>query len=289
MGLSVVAVSLKKIVNSQRAGPSTGMPTKTEQSDLMQAMYGRNGDTPMPVLAAHSPSSCFELGIEAVRIATKYMTPVIVLTDGYLANASEPWRIPDVSKLEKFPVKFRTEVEGFQPYLRDPETMSRPWAIPGTPGLEHRVGGIEKDFDSGNISYDPANHQRMTEVRATKVAGIANDIPEQQVAFGAPAGALAVVGWGSTFGPIDQAVRIARDDGRDVSHIHLTHLNPFPRNLKDLLGGFDRILVPEMNVGQLVKLLRAEFLLPAEGLNKVSGQPFKVSEILAAIGAALES
>jgi len=289
MGLAMVAELPLVIVNSQRAGPSTGMPTKTEQSDLMQAMYGRNGDTPVPVISAHSPSSCFELGIEAVRIATKYMTPVIVLTDGYLANASEPWQIPDVGTLEKFPVKFRTEVEGFQPYLRDPDTMSRPWAIPGTPGLEHRIGGIEKDFDSGNISYEPANHQRMTEVRAAKVAGIANDIPEQEVAFGAPSGALAVVGWGSTFGPIDQAVREAHAGGRDVSHIHLTHLNPFPRNLSDLLKGYERILVPEMNTGQLVRMLRAEFLLPAEGLNKVSGQPFKVSEILAAIDAALEN
>lgn len=289
MGLAVVAELPLVIVNSQRAGPSTGMPTKTEQSDLMQAMYGRNGDTPAPVLAAHSPSSCFELGIEAVRIATKYMTPVIVLTDGYLANASEPWSIPDVTKLEKFPVSFRTEVDGFQPYLRDEETLSRPWAIPGTPGLEHRIGGIEKDYDSGNISYDPANHQRMTEVRAAKVAGIANDIPEQEVAFGAESGALAVVGWGSTFGPIDQAVRRARADGRDVSHIHLTHLNPFPRNLHALLSSYDRIVVPEMNGGQLVKMLRADFLLPAEGLSKVSGQPFKVSEILAAIDAALES
>lgn len=289
MGLAVVAELPLVIVNSQRAGPSTGMPTKTEQSDLMQAMYGRNGDTPAPVLAAHSPSSCFELGIEAVRIATKYMTPVIVLTDGYLANASEPWRIPDVTKLEKFPVSFRTEVDGFQPYLRDEETLSRPWAIPGTPGLEHRIGGIEKDYDSGNISYDPANHQRMTEVRAAKVAGIANDIPEQEVAFGTESGALAVVGWGSTFGPIDQAVRRARADGRDVSHIHLTHLNPFPRNLHALLSSYDRIVVPEMNGGQLVKMLRADFLLPAEGLSKVSGQPFKVSEILAAIDAALES
>ncbi len=288
MGLAMVAELPLVIINTQRAGPSTGMPTKTEQSDLMQAMYGRNGDTPMPVLSAHSPSSCFELGIEAVRIATKYMTPVIVLTDGYLANASEPWRVPDVSTLEKFSVKFRTEVDGFQPYLRDPETLSRPWAVPGTPGLEHRIGGIEKDYDSGNISYDAANHQRMTEVRAAKVAGIANDIAEQQVAFGSPSGALAVVGWGSTFGPIDQAVRKACADGKDVSHIHLTHINPFPRNLRDLLAGYDRILVPEMNAGQLVRMLRAEFLLPAKGLNKVSGQPFKVSEILAAVDAALE-
>ena len=289
MGLAVVAELPLVIVNTQRAGPSTGMPTKTEQSDLMQAMYGRNGDTPIPVLSAHSPSNCFEVAIEAVRIATKYMTPVMVLADGYLANASEPWRIPDVGTLESFPVAFRTETQGFQPYLRDPGTLSRPWAIPGTPGLEHRIGGIEKDYDSGNISYDPANHQRMTEVRAAKVAGIANDIPEQSVTFGEASGSLVVVGWGSTFGPIDQAVRKARTMGRDVSHVHITHLNPFPRNLEALLSGFDRILVPEMNGGQLVRMLRADFLLRAEGLNKVSGQPFKVSEILTAIDAALES
>ena len=289
MGLAVVAELPLVIVNSQRAGPSTGMPTKTEQSDLMQAVFGRNGDTPMPVIATHSPSNCFEVMIEAVRLATKYMTPVMVLTDGYLANASEPWRIPDVASLKRFPVDHHTEVEGFQPYTRDPDTLSRPWAIPGTPGLEHRIGGIEKDFGTGNISYEPENHQRMTEVRAAKIAGIANDIPEQSVSFGNDSGALAVVGWGSTFGPIDQAVSLAHADGQDVAHIHITNLNPFPRNLRDLLSRYDRILVPEMNTGQLVKLLRAEFLVPAEGLNKVSGQPFKVSEIAAAIDAALES
>ena len=289
MGLAVVAELPLVIVNSQRAGPSTGMPTKTEQSDLMQAVFGRNGDTPMPVIATHSPSNCFEVMIEAVRLATKYMTPVMVLTDGYLANASEPWRIPDVASLKPFPVDHHTEVADFQPYARDSDTLSRPWAIPGTPGLEHRIGGIEKDFGTGNISYEPENHQRMTEVRAAKIAGIANDIPEQSVSFGNDSGALAVVGWGSTFGPIDQAVSLAHADGQDVAHIHITNLNPFPRNLGDLLSRYDRILVPEMNTGQLVKLLRAEFLVPAEGLNKVSGQPFKVSEIAAAIDAALES
>jgi 2-oxoglutarate ferredoxin oxidoreductase subunit alpha len=241
------------------------------------------------VLAAHSPSSCFHLAIEAVRVATRYMTPVILLTDGYLANASEPWRLPDVDALAGFPVRFRTDPEGFQPYLRDPDTLSRPWAVPGTPGLEHRIGGIEKDYDTGNISYDPANHQRMTMVRRDKVAGIAKALAPQAVTYGEDSGALAVVGWGSTFGAIDQAVRRARAAGKAVSHIHLTWLNPFPRGLGDLLARFDKVLVPEMNTGQLVRMLRAEFLVPARGLNKVSGQPFKVAEVLAAIDAALEA
>jgi 2-oxoglutarate ferredoxin oxidoreductase subunit alpha len=289
MGLAVVAELPLVVVDSQRAGPSTGMPTKTEQSDLLQAVYGRNGDTPIPVLAAHSPSSCFHLAIEAVRVATRYMTPVILLTDGYLANASEPWRLPDVDALAGFPVRFRTDPEGFQPYLRDPDTLSRPWAVPGTPGLEHRIGGIEKDYDTGNISYDPANHQRMTMVRRDKVAGIAKALAPQAVTYGEDSGALAVVGWGSTFGAIDQAVRRARAAGKAVSHIHLTWLNPFPRGLGDLLARFDKVLVPEMNTGQLVRMLRAEFLVPARGLNKVSGQPFKVAEVLAAIDAALEA
>lgn len=289
IGLAVTAELPLVIVNSQRAGPSTGMPTKTEQSDLLQAVWGRNADTPVPVLASYSPSSCFRLGIEAVRVATKYMTPVILLTDGYLANASEPWRIPDVDALERFPVRFRTEEDGFHPYLRDPETGGRPWAVPGTPGLEHRIGGIEKDFDSGNISYDPDNHQRMTLARADKVAGIARDIPPQTVACGDPHGALAVVGWGSTYGPISEAVRRARDLGRDVSHIHIAHLNPFPANLGALLSAYGKVLVPEMNRGQLVVMLRSTYLLRAEGFSKVTGQPFKVNEIAAAIDAALEA
>ena len=289
IGLAVTAELPLVVVNSQRAGPSTGMPTKTEQSDLLQAVWGRNADTPVPVLAAYSPSSCFDLAIEAARIATRYMTPVMLLTDGYLANASEPWRIPDVDALERFPVAFRTDPEGFHPYLRDPETGARPWAIPGAPGLEHRIGGIEKDFDTGNISYDPANHQRMTDARAAKVAGIARGVPAQEVACGAPGGALAVVGWGSTWGPIGEAVRRARAAGRDAAHIHISCLNPFPANLGALLSAYGRILVPEMNNGQLLRMLRAAFLLPAEGLNKVAGQPFKVSEIAAAIDAALEA
>ena len=289
IGLAVTAELPLVVVNSQRAGPSTGMPTKTEQSDLLQAVWGRNADSPVPVLAAHSPSSCFELAIEAARIATRYMTPVILLTDGYLANASEPWRIPDADALERFPVSFRTDPEGFHPYLRDPETGARPWAIPGAPGLEHRIGGIEKDFDTGNISYDPANHQRMTDARAAKIAGAARNFPAQDVARGGPGAALAVVGWGSTWGPIGEAVRRARAAGQDVAHVHISRLNPFPADLGALLSSYKRILVPEMNNGQLLRMLRAAFLLPAEGLNKVTGQPFKVSEIAAAITAALEA
>ncbi|HJM60943.1 MAG TPA: 2-oxoacid:acceptor oxidoreductase subunit alpha [Alphaproteobacteria bacterium] len=290
LGLAVMVELPLILVNSQRAGPSTGMPTKTEQSDLMQAVYGRNGDTPLPVLAAYSPANCFDMAIEAVRIATRYMTPVILLTDGYLSNAAEPWRIPDIDTLPRFPVTFHTEVEGFEAYMRDPETLARPWAIPGTLGLEHRVGGIEKEFGTGNISYDPKNHQRMTNIRAAKVAGIANGIAPQSLAYGpSEGGELAVVGWGSTFGAIDQAVRGANDAGKSVAHIHLTHLNPFPANLEDLLKRFRRVLVPEMNTGQLSRMLRGEFLLPVKELNKVNGQPFKVAEIAAAIDAALEN
>src|SRR6266702_665074 len=221
--------------------------------------------------------------IEAVRLATKYMTPVIVLSDGYLAHAAEPWRIPREADLPKFPVSYRTEPEGFHPFLRNPETLARPWVKPGTPQLEHRIGGLERDYDSGHISYDPDNHARMTKARADKIAGIARDIPLQDVALGDDHGALAVVGWGSTFGPIHPAVKIARDEGRDVSHVHVRYLSPFPRNLGDWPKQFDRVLVPEMNNGQLVKLLRAEYLIPAEPFGKVTGKPFRVTEIVQAI------
>ena len=276
------------VVNAQRAGPSTGMPTKTEQSDLYQAVYGRNADSPVAVLAARSPADCFEVGIEAVRIATKYMTPVILLTDGYIVNAAEPWRIPDMSDFAPFPVQFRTEADGFHPFLRDPDTLARPWVKPGTPELEHRIGGIEKSHSSGHISYDADNHQKMTEIRAAKIAGIADDIPLQTVEDGNEGGALAVVGWGSTYGPISRAVSNQRAEGKDVSHIHLRYLWPLPRNLGELLGKFDRILVPEMNNGQLDTVLRAEYLLPAEGLNQISGKPFKISTIEDAIREQLE-
>jgi 2-oxoglutarate/2-oxoacid ferredoxin oxidoreductase subunit alpha len=283
LGLAIATELPIVVINSQRAGPSTGMPTKAEQSDLFQAVHGRNADAPLAVIAAATAVDCFEVAIEAVRIATTYMTPVIVLTDAYLAHAAEPWRLPEATALPRFPVRFRTDPEGFHPFLRDPATLARAWAVPGTPGLEHRIGGLEKDYDTGHISYDPDNHARMTRTRAAKVAGIANGIPPQRVALGDDHGAVAVVGWGSTYGAIHRAVGEARDDGGDVSHIHLRYLNPFPRNLGELLSRFERILVPEMNDGQLVQLLRAAYLVPAEGLSKVEGKPFKVSEIVHAI------
>jgi 2-oxoglutarate ferredoxin oxidoreductase subunit alpha len=241
------------------------------------------------VLAARSPSDCFEVAIEAVRIATKYMTPVIVLTDGYIANAAEPWRIPDMNTIKPFPATFRTEKEGFHPFLRNDETLARAWAKPGTPGLEHRIGGLEKDYNSGNISYDPDNHQKMTDVRWDKVLRVAQDVPLQEVDQGEDSGELVVVGWGSTYGPISRAVSNLRMTGADVSHVHLRHIWPLPRNLESLLKGFRKVLVPEMNKGQLRTLLRAEYLVPAEGVNKVNGQPFKIVELEAAIQRALEA
>ncbi len=288
IGLAISAELPLVVVNSQRAGPSTGLPTKTEQSDLFQAVYGRNADAPVPVLAAATPSDCFETAIEAVRLATKYMTPVYLLSDGFLANAAEPWLIPDIDQIPSFPVRFRTDPQGFHPFVRHAETLARPWAPPGVPGLEHRIGGLEKGYDSGHISYDPANHQRMTDVRAAKIAGIAQDIPEQRVALGNDRGALAVVGWGSTYGPINRAVERALEEGYDVAHVHIRYLSPFPPNLGDLLRRFGKVLVPEMNKGQLVTILRSTFLLPAEGLNKVQGKPFKIAEILDAIRARVE-
>ncbi len=289
IGLAISTELPLIIVNSQRAGPSTGLPTKTEQSDLYQSVYGRNADSPLVVLASRSPSDCFEVGIEAVRLATKYMTPVIVLTDGYIANAAEPWRIPDMADYPPFPVEFHTETEGFHPFMRDPDTLARPWVKPGTPALEHRIGGIEKAYDSGHISYDAENHQKMTDTRAAKINNIANDIPQQTVEDGTEGGKLAVVGWGSTYGPITRAVGNLRAEGCDVSHIHLRHIWPMPSNLADLLGKYERILVPEMNTGQLVTILRGEHLVPAIGLNQVNGQPFKISTIEAAILEQLES
>jgi 2-oxoglutarate ferredoxin oxidoreductase subunit alpha len=289
IGLAISAELPLIVVNSQRGGPSTGLPTKTEQSDLYQAVYGRNADAPVPVIASATPSDCFEVGMEAVRLATHYMTPVMLLTDGYLANAAEPWRLPEISDLPSFPVALRTEPEGFHPFVRNPETLARAWAVPGTPGLEHRIGGLEKSAETGHISYEPANHQRMTDLRAAKINGIARDIPPQAVALGEETGELAVVGWGSTWGPIHKAVGEARDRGLPVSHIHIRYLHPFPANLGELLRGFTRVLVPEMNNGQLVTMLRSTFLIPAEGLNKVTGKPFKVGELVAAIRARLET
>ena len=288
LGLAISAELPLVVVNTQRAGPSTGLPTKTEQSDLFQAVFGRNADSPLAVIAARSPADCFEVGVEAIRIATRHMTPVMVLSDGYIANASEPWLIPDVGDFAFEPPKFHTEPDGFQPYLRDPDNLARVWAIPGTPGIEHRVGGIEKDHDTGNISYDPANHQRMTDVRAEKVARIADDLPLQTPEIGEASGRMAVVGWGSTFGAIGRAVINLRAEGYEVSQIHLRHIWPLPRNLGELLAGLDSVLVAEMNTGQLKMLLRGQFLVPAEGLNKVTGQPFKISEIEFAVRTRLE-
>ncbi|MCX7353790.1 MAG: 2-oxoacid:acceptor oxidoreductase subunit alpha [Alphaproteobacteria bacterium] len=289
MGLAIATELPLVIVNSQRAGPSTGLPTKTEQSDLYQAVFGRNADSPLAVLATRSPGDCFETAIEAVRIAVKYMTPVILLTDGYLANASEPWRVPDLDAIKPFPVSFRKDPEGFHPFLRDDQTLARVWAVPGTPGLEHRIGGIERDYNSGHISYDPANHQRMTDVRANKILNIANDIPLQAVEQGPDSGKVAIVGWGSTYGPINRAVANFLAQGKSVSHIHLRHIWPLPKNLGVLLRRFEKVIVPEMNKGQLVTLLRAEYLVPAEGVNKVNGKPFKIGEIEDAIRARLET
>jgi len=289
IGLAIATELPLIVVNAQRAGPSTGLPTKTEQSDLYQAVYGRNADSPLVVLATRSPSDCFEVGIEAVRIATKYMTPVMILTDGYISNASEPWLIPDMDNYKNFPVEFRTDPEGYFPYKRDDETLARDWVKPGTPGLQHRIGGIERADGSGNISYDADNHQRMTDLRQAKISGVAKDIPAQKVEQGNDRGQLAVVGWGSTYGPISRGVANMRDDGYDVSHIHLSNIWPMPENLSELLSNFEQVIVPEMNTGQLVNVLRAEYLVPAEGLNKVNGQPFKIREIEAAIRSKLES
>ncbi|HVI99662.1 MAG TPA: 2-oxoacid:acceptor oxidoreductase subunit alpha [Sphingomonas sp.] len=284
IGLAIMTELPLVIVNSQRGGPSTGLPTKTEQSDLYQAVYGRNGDAPMPVIAARSPADAFDCAIEACRIATEYMTPVMLLTDGYIANAAEPWKVPDMSTYAPFPVAFLEQAPegGFLPYGRD-EKLARPWVKPGTPGLLHRIGGIEKKTGTGNIDYAPANHQQMTDLRRDKVAGVR--VPDQQVDLGDPTGDLAVVGWGSTFGPIHQAVRRARKNGLSVSHIHLRHIWPLPKNLGALLKGYKNILVPEMNTGQLKTVLRDQFLVDAKPLNKVSGQPFRIVEIEAAITA----
>jgi 2-oxoglutarate/2-oxoacid ferredoxin oxidoreductase subunit alpha len=283
MGLAIMTELPLVIVNSQRGGPSTGLPTKTEQSDLYQAVYGRNGDAPLAVIAARSPADAFDCAIEACRIATQYMVPVILLTDGYIANAAEPWRVPDMSSYEPFPVQFMTAAQdgGLKPYARDGK-LARPWIRPGTPGLMHRIGGIEKEVNTGHINYAPANHQAMTEIRRDKVLGIAKGL-RQEVCLGETTGKLAVVGWGSTFGPIHQAVRRARAKGHDVAHIHVRHIWPLPENLGELLMGYGAILVPEMNTGQFKTVLRDQYLVDARPLNKISGQPFRIAEIEAAI------
>ena len=290
IGLAIVAELPLVIVNSQRGGPSTGLPTKTEQSDLYQAVYGRNADSPMPVIAARSPADAFDCAIEACRIATQYMTPVLLLTDGYIANAAEPWKVPDMASYEPFPVQFHDDPpadgEGVRAYARDGK-LARVWIKPGTPDLMHRVGGIEKNQRTGHIDYSPENHQAMTDLRAAKVQGIADAVPEQEVTLGEAGGKLAVVGWGSTFGPIHQAVRRARQRGLDVSQIHVRHIWPLPRGLGALLKGYERIIVPEMNNGQFKTVLRDQFLVDARPVNKVTGHPFKIAEIEAAIEEAL--
>jgi 2-oxoglutarate ferredoxin oxidoreductase subunit alpha len=283
-----ISVGCLIIADIQRGGPSTGLPTKTEQADLMLAMYGRNSDSPIPILAPCTPADCFRTAFEAVRIALTYMTPVFLLSDGYLANGAEPWLVPRAEELPEIKVALRTDPKGYFPYLREPETLARPWAIPGTPGLEHRIGGLEKEYLTGNVSYAPANHEQMVRVRARKIAGIVREIPPSEI-IGPPQGDLLVVGWGSTYGAIESATRALREEGHKVSHLHLRFLNPLPADLGDILQRFKQVLVPELNMGQLVRLLRAEYLVDAVGLNKIQGQPFKVSEIIAKATRMLET
>ncbi len=285
IGLAVALELPLVIIDVQRGGPSTGLPTKTEQSDLLQAMFGRNGEAPVPIVAPRSPGDCFDAAIEAVRIATTYRTPVFLLSDGYLANGSEPWKIPDVSALPDLRVEFATEhnhtrADGtteFWPFLRDPETLARPWAVPGTPGLEHRIGGIEKADGSGNISYDADNHDRMVRLRAAKVEGI--DVPDLEVDDPGGQARVLVLGWGSTYGPIGAAARRVRSAGLDVAQAHLRHLNPFPHNIESVLRRYDRVVIPEMNLGQLALLIRGRYLVDAMPYNQVRGLPFKAEEL----------
>ena len=284
MGLGMILELPMIVINVQRGGPSTGLPTKTEQSDLLQAMFGRNGESPLPILAPCSPGDCFDMAIEAWRIATECMVPVMVLSDGYIANGSEPWRIPKISELEKIDVKHPAGTdpdEPFMPYARD-EYLARPWAVPGTPGLMHRVGGLEKEDGTGNVSYDPDNHQHMTDTRAAKVKMIAQRIPKQEV-FGDSSGDVLVVSWGGTYGACHTAVQRCQNAGRKVSHAHIRYLNPLPRNLGEILRSYRTVLVPELNAGQLRMLLRAEYLVDCVGVNKVQGKPFAVTELVEAI------
>jgi 2-oxoglutarate ferredoxin oxidoreductase subunit alpha len=278
LGLAIMTELPLVLVNVQRGGPSTGLPTKTEQADLLQAMFGRNGEAPLPILAPATPGECFDLAIEASRIALKYMTPVVYLTDGFLGNGAEPWRIPDVGGLPDISRPNHTDPVSFRPYARDPETLARPWAVPGTPGLEHRIGGLEKADVTGNVSYDPDNHDRMTRLRAEKVARIARDIPDLEV-FGPSEGDLLLVGWGSTYGAIRSAVERLQAAGRSVAHAHMRHLNPMPANTETVLRSYRRVIVPELNLGQLRLLIRAAYLVDAEGYNVVRGKPFRISDI----------
>src|SRR5246127_2015922 len=282
MGLAVAVEIPLVVCDIQRGGPSTGLPTKTEQADLLQALFGRNSEAPIPIVAAATPSDCFWAAMEASRIAVKYMVPVILLSDGYLANGAEPWRIPNADEIPEIPVHFATEPNsptgGYLPYKRDPQTLARPWAVPGTPGLEHRVGGLEKQDVTGNINYEPLNHEKMVRIRAAKVAAIAQEIPDV-VPAGDPQGDLLIVAWGSTYGAITAAVKAQREEGRKIGHVHLRHLNPLPSNLGDIIKRYDNVLVPELNMGQLLWLLRAKYLVDAVGLNKIQGRPFKQLEV----------
>ncbi|PIR21227.1 MAG: 2-oxoglutarate ferredoxin oxidoreductase subunit alpha [Deltaproteobacteria bacterium CG11_big_fil_rev_8_21_14_0_20_47_16] len=275
------------VADIQRAGPSTGLPTKTEQSDLLLAMFGRHGESPLPVIAAASPADCFMCAYTAVRIAVKYMTPVILLTDGYIANGSEPWKLPEVDQLPDITVKFATDAATYKPYSRDEKTLARPWAIPGTPGLEHRLGGLEGQNGSGNISSDPDNHELMTKLRAEKVQRIAQEIPPMRV-MGPKSGDAIVVGWGSTFGPIHAAVKQLQKEGRSVAHSHISYINPLPSDLGDLLKNYKKVIIPEMNMGQLRMLIRANFLVDAIGINKMKGKPFTISELVTKISAIMD-
>ncbi len=279
MGLAVMVELPLVVVDVQRAGPSTGMPTKNEQADLLQLMFGRNSDSPIPIVAPATPGECFDLAIEAFRIALKYMTPVAYLSDAFLATGSEPWRIPSIDDLPRIGVDNAADPATYRPYLRDPETLARPWAVPGTPGLEHRIGGLEKADVTGNVSYDPDNHHRMQTLRAAKVAGIADDIPPLEV-FGPASGDLLILGWGSTYGAIRSAVESLQAAGKSVAHAHLRHLNPFPANTEDVLRSYRRVLIPEVNLGQLLWLVRARYLLDAVGYDRVRGKPFRISEII---------
>ncbi|GAC1616881.1 MAG: 2-oxoacid:acceptor oxidoreductase subunit alpha [Candidatus Acidiferrum sp.] len=278
LGLAVAIEIPLIICNIQRGGPSTGLPTKTEQADLMQALFGRNSEAPIPVIAASTPADCFWVAIEACRIAIKYMVPVIILSDGYLANGAEPWRIPKAEEIPAIPVNFAKDPVTFKPYKRDPQTLARPWALPGTPGLEHRIGGLEKQDGSGNINYEPLNHENMVRIRAAKVAAIAQDIPDA-VPEGDLEGDLLIVAWGSTAGSITAAVKTQRAKGQKIGHLQLRHLNPLPSNLGEVLKRYRRILVPELNLGQLLWVLRAKYLVDAVGLNKIQGRPFKQNEL----------
>ena len=296
IGLAVNLELPLVVVDIQRGGPSTGLPTKAEQADLLHAMYGRHGEAPVPIVAAKTPSHCFEAAIEAVRIAVKYRTPVILLSDGYLANGAEPWRLPDVDRIEPIDPGFAAEANHvgddgtpvFWPYVRDPGTLARPWAPPGVPGLEHRIGGLEKADGSGNVSYDPANHERMVRLRAAKVAGIARDVPAVEVDDETGDAELLVLGWGSTYGAIVAGVRRARARGHKVAHAHLVHMHPFPSDLGEVLARYRTVLVPEMNLGQLSRLVRAEYLVDAHCFSKVQGVPFRAGEIESAIESLLK-